>query len=41
MDVGIGLLSTIPAAGAATVVELARRAESASFSSVSVLDRIV
>lgn len=41
MDVGIGLPSTIPAAGAATVLEWARRADSASFSSVSVLDRIV
>ena len=41
MDVGIGVPSTIPAAGAATVVEWARRADSASFSSVPVLDRIV
>ena len=41
MDVGIGLPSTLPAAGAATVLEWARRADSASFSSVSVLDRIV
>ena len=41
MDVGIGLPSTIPAAGAATVVEWARRADSASSSTVSVPDRIV
>ena len=40
MDVGIGLASTIPAAGATTVLEWARRADSAPFSSVSVLDRI-
>ncbi|HKA13317.1 MAG TPA: hypothetical protein VKI99_22905 [Candidatus Dormibacteraeota bacterium] len=40
MDVSIGLPSTIPAAGAATVLEWARRPDSASRSSVSVLDPI-
>lgn len=41
MNVGIGLPTTIPGTDAATVIEWARRAEAAQFSSVAVLDRIV
>lgn len=41
MKVGIGLQSTIPGAEAAAVLEWARRADSASFSSMAVLDRTV
>lgn len=41
MDVGIGLPATIPGVEGKTVVDWARRAEQAGFSSVGVIDRLV
>ncbi len=41
MDVGIGLPATIPGAEGKTVIEWARRAEQAGFSSLGVIDRLI
>ncbi len=41
MDVGIGLPSTIPATSGSSVLDWARQAESAGFSSLGTLDRVV
>jgi len=41
MDVGVGLPATIPGASGEQVLEAARRAESAGFASVGIIDRLV
>ena len=41
MEIGIGLPTTIPGAKGNEVLEWARRAESAGFSTLGTLDRLV
>jgi alkanesulfonate monooxygenase SsuD/methylene tetrahydromethanopterin reductase-like flavin-dependent oxidoreductase (luciferase family) len=41
MDIGIGLPATIPGTKGSLVLDWAKRADSASFSSLGVLDRMV
>lgn len=41
MDIGIGLLGTIPGADGATFREWSRRADARHFSSLSIIDRLV